>query len=157
MYSAAELRARGKECYAWIEICTVLWCFTRWMQPYHHTFELNSCQYLCIYSATELYISVVQCWIFDMCDKGFFALGAFWPKAVVHYPTECVLPTWALSSKSCTMQVRLHRADHTEKIQAPTVLLCIYSSISGIFMYSVHIVTGGQAQAPTYWKIWRRG
>lgn len=121
MYSAAELRAKGRECYAWIEIHTVLWCFTRRTWPYHRTFELNSCQYLCIDSPTELYICAVRCWIFDMCDKGSFALVAFWPIAVVPYPIECVLPSWAMSSKSCTVQVCIQGAESPQSY-------CAYSS-----------------------------
>lgn len=98
MYSAAELRARGRECYGWIEI----WCFTRRTRPYRRTSELKPRQYLRICSPAELYICAAQCWIFDMCDKGFFAHSAFWPIAVVHYSPECALPSWAVSSRSCT-------------------------------------------------------
>lgn len=77
-------------------------------QPYHRTFDLNSCWYLCICSTAEYCICAKQRWIFDMYDKGFFALGAFWPIAVVHYPTECVLPFWDVSSNSCTHPACVH-------------------------------------------------
>ena len=40
--------------------------------------------------------SAVQCWIFDMCVECFVALDTFWLVAMVHYPSECVLPFWAL-------------------------------------------------------------
>lgn len=62
VYAAAEPRARGRECYAWIEIHTVLWCFTRTTQPYRCTSELNSCQYLCILFCYRIAVHIsVQC------------------------------------------------------------------------------------------------
>lgn len=118
-----------------------------------------------VFALLQNYKSVQYSAVFDMCNKGFFALlwcfltkscGALMLLNVCFSPEPCHLTHAHIRF----VQVCIHRAAHTERIPVPTASLRIlphFSELSGIFMYTVHIVRGGQAEAPTYWKIWRRG